>query len=123
MGVTVTDVRAALNNITVGNLADETITLFIEKAEKLSTAFSDNDNYVRSYAAYHGFLRSKVYDATRTGDLSVKKNWKPFIDELKKELDEEEMKLFGCVVPVVTPMYDNRPSDPHESGEMNYGDY
>ena len=123
MGITTTNVRAALNNITTGNLADDTITYFIQKGEKNATGLTDTDDYVVAYAAYHGFLRSKVYDAYKTGDLSVKKNWEPLINELKKELDAEETKLFGSVGVVSSLMHDNRPDDPYETGDISYGDY
>ncbi len=123
MGVTITQVRAALNNITTGNLADATISYFIQKGEKNSTGLTDVEDYIIAFAAYHGFLRSKVYDAYKTGDLSVKKNWEPLINELKKELDAEESKLFGSVGVVSSLMYDPRADDPYETGDISYGDY
>lgn len=123
MAVTEQHVRDNLNDMTVAELASGTITLLIQKAEQNYTGSGSSDDYVLAYASYHGFLRSNVWDRVKMGDIKVERTLTALRNDLKDELDKEEMKLFGAVDAVSDAMYDNRPTDPYETGEMDYGDY
>jgi len=90
----------------------------------LKKLFSDKNFAVWSNLCFlNSFLRSRVYEQVKLGDVNVKKTWEPLINELKKALEEEELKLFGYVEPVSSYMYDNRPDDPYETGDIDYGDF
>jgi len=123
MGITVQDVRDSLNGMTEGELSSDAITFWIKKGEKKATSYSDVDDYVLAYAAFHGFIRSKVWEKVKMADISTSKSLRTIHDDLKKEMEDEEIKLFGSTEPVSSLMYDNRPTDPYETGDIDYGDY
>ena len=123
MGITADDVRENLNDMVEGELASTTIIKLIQKAEQNYTGSGDSDDYVLAFVSYHGFLRSNVWDRVKTGDIKVERTLSVLRNSLKEDLEKEEIKLFGYTEAVSDAMYDNRPTDQYEAGEMEYGEY
>jgi hypothetical protein len=118
-------VRVALNNISTGEVADDTI---LQKIEDVQGWMEDQGyevtsraahRYIRSKAALRSFAISKTYSMLKQGDLQVKNEWQAKLDELKAEADEAWAEIIGSgiFISTSTPMFDDRPEDPIESGE------
>lgn len=122
--VTVTDVRVALNNISIIEVADETIQQKIDDiADWLTEHGYDIDirasrKYIRSWAALRSFAISRTYSSMKQGDLQVKREWEIVLNELKNDLSESWSDLVGAGLfqSVSSAMFDDRPEDPLEYG-------
>lgn len=95
MAVTIIDVRAALNDITLDELADLTVQQKIEDAEVILAAKITSpvsaDLYeiaVRNYAAYLSFRVSNVFKQARFGPLSVQRDVQGILAALKAQSEE-----------------------------------
>ena len=122
--VTVTDVRVALNNISIIEVADETIQQKIDDIAEWLTEHGYNIDvraarrYIRSWAALRSFAISRTYSMMKQGDLQVKREWQVVLDELKNDSNDSWAELIGAenFTSVSTAMFDNRPEDPLETG-------
>jgi hypothetical protein len=122
--VTVTDVRVALNNISIIEVADETIQQKIDDIAEWLTEHGYNIDvraarrYIRSWAALRSFAISRTYSMMKQGDLQVKREWQVVLDELKNDSNDSWAELIGAenFTSVSTAMFDNRPEDPLDTG-------
>jgi len=125
VGVSVTDVRVALNNINTTEVSDDTIQQKIDDEvdwleEKGFDIYSRAcKKYIRSRAALRSFAVSKTYSSMRQGDLSVKKEWEVILNMLKDDVSESWADIVGSGLSISTstPMFDDRPLDPLEVGD------
>jgi len=123
--VTVTDVRVALNNISIIEVADETIQQKIDDIAEWLTEHGYNIDvraarrYIRSWAALRSFAISKTYSMMKQGDLQLKNEWQVKLDELKNDSNDSWAELIGAesFTSVSTAMFDNRPADPLDTGD------
>lgn len=116
MAVTVNDVRVALNNISVSELADETIQQKIQDAEELATSMSvTSEKFVRDWAAFKSFLVSKTYTSVKIADIAVRQDLEFKAENLREIADQTLEEATGISnINVSTPMFDDRPEDPYE---------
>ena len=94
MTVTIQDVRDALNNITIDDLADATVQqkiadgiLIITKAGG-DPAMEEFDLAVKAYAAWQGYLVANIYESVKIGDLSAKLRYIERVNKLKEIFDD-----------------------------------
>jgi hypothetical protein len=123
--VTINEVRVALNNISTGEVTDDTI---LQKIEDVQGWMEDQGyevtsrgarRFIRATAALRSFAISKTYSMLKQGDLQVKNEWELKLNELKADADDAWAEIIGSgvFISTSTPMFDDRPEDPIESGE------
>lgn len=118
--VLISDVRAALNDISEEELSDDAIEMKIKDgayfADKRNIEDYEREKFIRAYAALKSFLVSRTYSAVNFGDVSVRREWIRILDELEREL--EEIASISLVIDD-SHMFDERPSERlKEDGEL-----
>lgn len=95
MSVTIIEVRAALNDITLDELADLTVQQKIEDAEiilaaKITSPVSAElyEIAIRNYAAFLSFRVSNVFKNAKFGPLSVQRDIQTILNSLKVQSEE-----------------------------------
>lgn len=125
MAVTIQQVRDELNDITVEELADDTITSKIDfmgrSADRLGLTGTDKDDYVLAWAAYYSFIVSRSYKMVESLNVELQRDLRLIAQGLKEYAEELEEEILGGEGSITesTPMWDDKPVDPNSPCSNN----
>lgn len=124
--VTIEDVRVCLNEIDEEEVTNATIqqkiddAVFICKEKGIRKGTFARIKFIRSYAALKSFVVSNTYSRLSFGDISLQREWRIILDELKKDMEDAllEAGVYEKLVITSTPMFDDRPVDDTDGKEL-----